>query len=143
MIFIEKMGDRPAWMKIKKYRAEGRRAELVLSLRKKDYWFPVSPSVYERFRGKISESRLDGLRYLQRYIRQYRGYAGKWPSKRYERLNKISDTLLESESISGSIMRLFQEGHKLFAIAQAVSLPVPIVEQFLKVTGHRSDIDGI
>lgn len=136
----EKMGDRPAWMRIKDYRAEGRRAELVLSLgkKKKDYWFPVSPTVYERFRGKIQESRLAGLRYLQAYIRQYRGYAGYWPSKRYVERNKLRKASLQ-ESLAATAIKLFSEHVSIADISKQTLLPVEIVTKLLQVSGKLTN----
>ena len=139
---LEKMGDRPAWMKIKKYRESGRRAELVLSLRKKEYWFPVSPSVYAKFQNKITESRYEGLVYLQDYIRRYRGYAGIWPSRRYENRNRIENTLLK-ESVSNSVFRLFDSGASIQDIAKTTSLSEALVQSLLVVSGKMApDYDG-
>lgn len=132
------MGDRPAWMKIKKYKAEGRRAELILSLGKKgkrDYWFPVSPSIYENFKTKIQESRASGLLYLQNYIRRYRDYAGKWPSKKYVEKNKLSSGNTFMEGIANEILRLFQEGSSEATIVAATGLPDSLVSRFLRVVG--------
>lgn len=130
------MGDRPAWMKIKKYREEGRRAELILALgsRKKDYWFPVSPNVYSNFREKIADSRSVGLKYLQKYIRRYRGYAEMWPSKRYQKKNRINDTLLES-SLASRAMKMFRDGMTAHDISLATYIPEHLVDRLLEVTG--------
>lgn len=133
----EKMGDRPAWMKIKSYREEGRRAELVLGLgkKKKNYWFPISPAIYEKFRGKISSSRYEGLTYLQDYIRRYRGYLGRWPSRRYVERNKIAKSLL-TESVGQTVLRMFSEGMSIDIVARETDLSVDLVSKFLKVTGN-------
>jgi len=133
---IEKMGDKPAWMKIKSYREDGRRAELILKLgaKKKEYWFPLSPTIYEKFRDKISNSRYEGLTYLQDYIRRYRGYLGRWPSKRYVERNKIGKSLL-NETLSEKLHRLFTESQSIDQIAEHTGLSKDLVLKFLKVTG--------
>jgi len=112
----EKYGDQPEWMKISGYR-EGRhavghrkRAELLLNLSGHDYWFPLSPKVYENFVGKIvNEDRGQGLRYLQRYIRQYREYKDRWPSKRYVKRNRMDRDSFMGEGIDPSQVGLSQE----------------------------------
>lgn len=112
----EKYGDRPEWMKITGYR-EGRdpvghrrRGELLLNLSGKDYWFPVSPRVYENFVSKIvSEDRGSGLRYLQYYIRRYRTYKERWPSKRYVRVNRVFRNSFLPESVTTAQVGLPQE----------------------------------
>lgn len=133
---IEKMGDKPAWMKIKSYREEGRRSELVLKLgaKKKEYWFPLSPAIYEKFRDKISDSRYEGLTYLQDYIRRYRGYLGRWPSKRYVERNKIKRSLL-NETLGETVHKLFAESQNIEQIAAHTGLSIDLVTKFLKVTG--------
>ena len=132
------MGDKPAWMKIKAYKAEGRKAELILSLgkKKKDYWFPVTPNVYERFQDFIGRSRYWGLRYLQAYIRTYREYAEVWPSKRYTKKNRLKKNSLLSESaLASTVLRMFEEGQSISAIASQTMLPESLVERFLQVSG--------
>lgn len=134
MNLLEKMGDRPAWMKIRKYREEGRRSELVLGLNKRDYWFPLSPRVYETFQAKIKKSRLEGLTYLQDYIRRYRGYAGRWPSRRYVEQNKLSGKSFV-ESIAQAILTKFDEGVAPEDIAVATLIPKDLVIRLLQVSG--------
>ena len=75
---LEKLGDHPQWMKISAYREEWDsvshrpKSEMMLNLTGKDYWFPTTRKVYERFLVKsITESRGVGFRYLQRYIRRW------------------------------------------------------------------------
>lgn len=122
----EKYGDDPEWMRITGYR-EGRdpvghrrRGELMLNLTGRNYWFPVSPHVYERFVEKIvTEDRGTGLRYLQRYIRQYRTYKERWPSKRYVRVNRIHKGSFFPESVTPAQVGLPQE--IIDAILEAIS----------------------
>jgi hypothetical protein len=111
----EKYGDKPEWMKVTGYR-EGRdpvghrrRGEVMLNLSGKDYWFPVSPKIYETFVTKIvTENRGAGLRYLQQYIRRYRTYKERWPSKRYVRVNRIYRDSFFPESVTPSQVGLSQ-----------------------------------
>lgn len=93
---IEKYGDQPEWLRISGYREDydpkrrRRIGELMLSLRGKDYWFPVTPRVYENFVMKaVRENRGKALRYLQLYIRAYRDYNGRWPNRRYVAKNRL------------------------------------------------------
>ena len=112
----EKYGDQPEWMRISGYR-EGRherghrkRAEMLLNLSGRDYWFPLSPHVYEKFVDKIvTEDRGSGLRYLQRYIRQYREYKDRWPSKRYVKRNRLDRDSFMGEGIDPSQVGLSRE----------------------------------
>lgn len=136
----EAIGDSPDWMRIKSYREEGRRAELVLKLgakKRKNYWFPVSPNVFERFKDKIQSSRYEGLTYLQEYIRRYRGYLGRWPSKRYVERNKLSSKNTLVEGVGQSILKMFNEKSSVSAIASVVGLPIRLVEKFLFVSGNQ------
>lgn len=141
-ILLEAMGDRPAWMKIKNYKAEGRKAELILGLgkKKKSYWFPVTPNVYSQFKEKILDSRLVGLRYLQAYIRRYRGYLERWPSKRYVKANQLSKSLLQ-ESIVAQVDRLLSEGANINEISKKTLLPVRLLEKLLKTAGRIDDLE--
>lgn len=88
----EVLGDKPEWLRVRSYRTalfKPSKAELVLELRGKNYWFPVSKKVFTRFMEMAQEiNRGVGLRYLQRYIRERRQYHGIM-TKRYYNLNKI------------------------------------------------------
>lgn len=139
----EKMGDRPAWMRVKKYRAEGRNAELVLSLgpakKRKDYWFPVTPTVYRRFDYAIHEnSRSKGLKYLQSYIRRYRGYTGSWPDAKYVAENKNTSkrkSLITEAPIAWDIANSFKTGTSISDLVESTGLPKDLVIRVLRVQG--------
>jgi hypothetical protein len=160
----EKYGDRPEWMRITGYR-EGRherthrrRSELLLNLRGKNYWFPLAPKVYERFIGKIiNENRGVGLRYLQKYIRQYRTYKERWPSKRYVRQQRLSkgSFLPESqiqpsqvglpEDVIEAILTASEQGMSVTDIAHGIGISRNHVESVLglhALTQH-SITDGL
>lgn len=136
---VEKMGSRPAWMKVKKYAQSGNKAELILGLgpakSRKDYWFPVTPSVYRKFTYHISESRSRGLKYLQKYIRRYRGYTGTWPDAEYTESNKISKTLLTEAPIATQVSSLFLRGRSLRDISEDTYLPENLLVAVLKAQG--------
>lgn len=88
----EVLGDKPEWLRIKSYRTailRPKKAELVLELRGKNYWFPVSKRVFEKFLDLASSiNRGVGLRFLQRYIREKREYHG-FMNPLYYKQNKI------------------------------------------------------
>lgn len=140
LLVTEAIGDTPDWMRIKSYREEGRRAELILKLgaeKRKNYWFPVSPNIFEKFKDKIQSSRYEGLTYLQEYIRRYRGYLGRWPSRRYVERNKLSAKNTLTESIGSRILSLISKGTTVEEIAESCHLPVSLVKRFVFVSGHQ------
>ncbi len=146
----EKLGDRPEWMRIRAYR-EGRgpsgrrRSELMLQLRQRSYWFPLTPRVYENFRARIGKSRSKGLKYLQSYIRRYRQYKERWPSKRYVRVNRLVSGGFYNESELASrtglstalveeIVRLAGEGRgSVEIVSLLVGVSLPQVESVLNL----------
>ena len=97
---MEKLGDSPNWMRIRSYhrlkgKSGGAVGELVLKLRGKNYWFPCPAKVWRSFYAKaISkwEGRYKGLRYLQKYIRRWKGYKGRM-TKSYYTKNRIPPKL--------------------------------------------------
>lgn len=96
-LLVERLGDKPEWLRIREYREaydkKRRRVmgEIMLELRGRPYWFPVTPSVYERFVDLAwTGDRGLALKYLQAYIRTYRNYNERWPDRRYVRSNKLS-----------------------------------------------------
>lgn len=146
---LERMGDRPAWMRVKKYRESGKRAELVLSLgpykNRKDYWFPLTPSVYRKFSYHITESRSRGLKYIQSYIRRYRGYAGTWPDAQYVESNKIAGkkSLITEAPIAWEVAKLYQEGSTISDLSSATNLPEELLVSVLKVQGVYLPDDSV
>lgn len=125
---LEALGDAPEWMRIHSYVQDkkGHKAELILELgeNRKKYWFPMTPQVYRRFTYKISESRLKGLKYLQAYIRRYRGYSG-WGPADYVKENRIK----ESKSLTVKVLRMFAENKKTKDIASALGLSESLVQE--------------
>jgi hypothetical protein len=115
----EVLGERPEWLRVFSYsQAPGtKRAELVVQLRRRPYWFPVSRAVYERFL-KLARgvSRGAAVRYLREYIREHRGYRGVWRghvlSNRYWVQNRID------------------EPSTTFYGASALSVPAPTPRRF-------------
>lgn len=98
----EKLGDYPKWLKIKAYKEErtknGVKSEMLLNIRGKDYWFPLTPKVYDKFLERsISESRGSGLIYLRNYIKEHRDYKDRWPDELYYSKNRISQTVRENK----------------------------------------------
>lgn len=96
----ERIGKGRAWLKIKTLKVmpgnRDQKAEMVLSLRGKDYWFPLSKRVFEKFKSIArTVSRGAGLKYLQKYIRAHRGYRevwfGKVPANSYYWKNRVRD----------------------------------------------------
>lgn len=146
---IEKMGDRPSWMRVKKYKQSGKRAELILSLgeakKRKDYWFPLTPSVYRKFSYRITESRSKGLRYLQAYIRRYRGYTGAWPDAKYVEDNKLGGklSLITEAPIALDISSRYASGEDISSLCEATGLPEDLLIAVLKVQGVYLPSDSV
>ena len=150
----EKLYDKPEWLRVRGYREarptrkHRKHAEILLRLGSKDYWFPATPSVYERFVNKAkSESRGAALRYLQEYIRRYRKYRGVWPDVDYVEKNKISDdSFMERARIAdyasrtgasveevSSILAMRGRGFSAPFIAKRLHLGVPMIEHVLNL----------
>jgi hypothetical protein len=163
----EKYGDKPDWLRIAAYKeaydpvSHRTKSEIMLKLTGKDYWFPLSPAVYDKFLEKIlHENRGKGLRYLQNYIRTYKTYKERWPSKRYVRANKLpvgrslmdetlggkdrqrerklnlnfadyAERLGLSEDAVEAIYSLHMEGVKSSQIALSLGVTVPHIESAL------------
>jgi len=91
---LERRGRKPVrskrpWMEVEKYFEWKTNSEMIMRLRNRRYWFPLTPKVADRFiQIRDSVNRGAALRYLQRYIRRYRHYKGLW-SKRYYERNRI------------------------------------------------------
>lgn len=151
----EKLYDKPEWLRVRGYREarptrkHRKQAELLLRLGTKDYWFPATPSVYEKFIAKAkSESRGAALRYLQDYIRRYRKYRGVWPDPAYVEKNKISDdSFMERDALIAdyarrtgatvedvsAILTMRGRGFSTQLIARKLHIGVPMVEHVLNL----------
>jgi hypothetical protein len=132
----EGMGDAPNWMKVHGYSSDTKRSEIILELgdKGKTYWFPATPHVINKFRALIQESRLEGLRYLQNYIRTYRGYSG-WPDKKYVEDNRIADG---KKSLTVTVLHMFSEGVSIPDVASKLGLSENLVELVAKTYGALS-----
>jgi len=80
------------WVKVESYRSKGDKGELVLRIRDKKYWFPMSPKTFEAFERKVKGSQKDALTMARKYIRQAPEppYKGEWKGRRskYYRKNR-------------------------------------------------------
>lgn len=114
MDFLEKLFDKPEWLKIHSFQVAGPYGELVLKLQGKSYWFPVTSKAYNKFTDlAIREDRGSGLRYLQRYIRRYKGYNGHNWGPKYYRDNRMpgSPTRLV-KTVAGNLRRKKVVGYR-------------------------------
>jgi hypothetical protein len=129
----EKLGDYPKWLKIKAYQEEktpdGVKSEMLLNIRGRDYWFPLTPDIYNKFLERsISESRGSGLIFLRNYIKENRGYKGRWPDEIYYSKNRISNTVKES-----AFSHLPEPFNTVEAIASNVGLDPFIVDSIVEM----------
>lgn len=148
-IIREKLGDSPQWLKITAYREAGHRAEVLINLRGRDYWFPVSRSVYENFISKaMTTSRGAGLVYLKNYIREHRKYRERWPDAVYTRRTKLKkgsfldETSMSqlgiSEDVVKKICKLSERGHSPREISKILKVSYPQVESALNMNNMFS-----
>jgi hypothetical protein len=136
----EAFGDDPNWMRIKSYhrhKKNRRLGEMVLTLKDKPYWFPVSRQVYERFRGYANHrfyGRGKALQYLQKYIRRFREYKGRM-TKRYFNAQRIKPkTKAKSVMGSSSLPTPFGEAVAVSRNIQQDDFP-PLIQKLVSGSG--------